>query len=50
MAWLKTNSKQIGQAEQELKVFRAEAEALLSATFGSLPDDVFADVPEAPPK
>jgi serine/threonine protein kinase/WD40 repeat protein len=45
VTWLKTNSKQIGQTAQELKVFRAEAEALLRASFGELPDDVFAGVP-----
>jgi serine/threonine protein kinase/WD40 repeat protein len=46
VTWLKTNSKQTGQADQELKVFRAEAEALLRASFGDLPDEVFAGVPE----
>jgi hypothetical protein len=49
VTWLKTNSKQTGQADQELKVFRAEAEALLRAAFGSLPEDVFDRVPEARP-
>jgi hypothetical protein len=46
VTWLKTNSKQIGQKDQELKVFRAEAESLLRATSGALPDDVFAGVPQ----
>jgi Tfp pilus assembly protein PilF len=49
VTWLKTNSKQIGQADQELKDFRAEAEALLRATYGDLPDDVFDRVREARP-
>jgi hypothetical protein len=45
LIWLKTNSRQIGQGDQELKVFRAEAEALLRAAFGTFPDDVFAGMP-----
>ena len=47
--WLKTNSKLVGQADQELTAFRAEAEALLHASFADLPDDVFAKVPEIRP-
>jgi hypothetical protein len=50
VTWLKTNSKRTGQGDAELKVFRAEAESLLRASFGSLPEDVFAGVPETSPK
>jgi Tetratricopeptide repeat/WD domain, G-beta repeat/WD40-like Beta Propeller Repeat len=47
VAWLKTNSKLLGQADQELGAIRTEAEALLRASFGDLPDDVFAKMPES---
>jgi tetratricopeptide (TPR) repeat protein len=49
VAWLKTNSKLLGQADQELGAIRTEAEALLRASFGDLPDDVFAKMPESSP-
>jgi tetratricopeptide (TPR) repeat protein len=49
VTWLKTNSKLTGQGDEELKAFRAEAEVLLRATFGDLPEDVFERVPEARP-
>jgi serine/threonine protein kinase/WD40 repeat protein len=48
VTWLKTSSHPIGQGDQELKLFRAEAEALLRATFGALPDNVFAGMPLTP--
>ena len=47
VAWLNSNSNLLAPANEELRAFRAEAEALLLATFGELPDDVFAKVPEA---
>jgi WD40 repeat protein len=50
VTWLKTNSKMVGQGDTELPAFRTEAELLLRATFGALPDDVFAGVPEFPPR
>jgi len=50
VAWLNSNSNLLAPANEELRAFRAEAEALLLAAFGDLPDDVFAKVPEARPK
>ncbi len=46
VAWLDTNSKFEHPANDELKLFRAEAEAVLRSSFGDLPDDVFAKVPQ----
>jgi WD40 repeat protein len=44
---LETKSNPSAATEKELRAFRAEAEALLRASFGVLPDDVFAKVPGA---
>jgi serine/threonine protein kinase/WD40 repeat protein len=49
VTWLKTNSKVLGQGDEELKAFRAEAEALLRASFRDFPEDVFDRVPEVRP-
>jgi Tfp pilus assembly protein PilF len=45
LSWLKTNSKLSAHMDEELRAFRAEAEAVLRAAFGDLPDDVFAKAP-----
>ncbi len=47
VTWLMANSKLPAPADEELRAFRTEAEALLHASFGDLPDDVFAQPPES---
>jgi WD40 repeat protein len=45
LLWLKSNSKPLPPADEELSALRAEAEVLLRSSHAELPEDVFAKVP-----